>query len=68
MKALWFMPFTFAAGAEGFALFAPYLISVLTVLYFAKSYQRAPRPAPVRRVVQPVHQPTIALGDLQPAL
>jgi hypothetical protein len=35
MKALWFMPFTFAAGAEGFALFAPYLLALLAVLYVA---------------------------------
>ena len=41
MKALWFLPFTFAAGAEGFALFAPYLIGVLTVLHFVRMYRRA---------------------------
>ena len=67
MKALWFLPFTFAAGAEGFALFAPYLISVLTVLYFAKSHQRAPRTVPVRRPIQPA-QPMISIGDAQPAI
>jgi hypothetical protein len=37
MKALWFLPFAFAGGAEGFALFAPYLIGVLCVLYLARS-------------------------------
>ena len=37
MKALWFLPFAFAGGAEGFALFAPYLIGVLCVLYFART-------------------------------
>jgi hypothetical protein len=37
MKALWFLPFAFAGGAEGFALFAPYLIGVLSVLYVAKA-------------------------------
>lgn len=36
MKALWFLPFAFAGGAEGFALFAPYLIGVLSVLYLVK--------------------------------
>ena len=40
MKALWFMPFTFAAGAEGFALFAPYLLAVLTVLHLARAAAR----------------------------
>ena len=67
MKALWFLPFTFAAGAEGFALFAPYLISVLTVLYFARSHQRAPRTVPVRRPIQPVRQ-MISIGEPQPAI
>ena len=37
MKALWFLPFAFAGGAEGFALFAPYLIGVLSVLYVART-------------------------------
>ena len=37
MKALWFLPFTFAAGAEGFALFAPYLIAVLVVLHIVRA-------------------------------
>jgi hypothetical protein len=41
MKALWFLPFAYAAGAEGFALFAPYLIGVLTVLHFARVFRRA---------------------------
>ena len=37
MKAMWFLPFTFAAGAEGFALFAAYLLGLLTVLYFVRA-------------------------------
>ena len=37
MKALWFLPFAFAGGAEGFALFAPYLIGVLTLLYVVRA-------------------------------
>jgi hypothetical protein len=40
MKALWFLPFTFAAGAEGFALFAPYLLILLVLLHFVRA-QRA---------------------------
>jgi len=40
MKALWFMPFTFAAGAEGFALFVPYLLAVLTVLHLARAHRQ----------------------------
>ncbi len=39
MKALWFLPFTFAAGAEGFALFAPYLVAMLSLLYFVRCYR-----------------------------
>ena len=41
MKALWFLPFAFAGGAEGFALFAPYLIGVLIVLYVARALRAA---------------------------
>ncbi len=37
MKSLLFMSFAFAAGAEGFALFAPYLICMMAVLYFART-------------------------------
>ena len=46
MKALWFLPFTFAAGAEGFALFAPYLIALLSVLHFARVSRENRRTAP----------------------
>lgn len=41
MKALWFLPFTYAAGAEGFALFAPYLIVLLSVLHLLRVYREA---------------------------
>lgn len=41
MKALWFLPFTFTAGAEGFALFAPYLIVLLSVLHLLRVYREA---------------------------
>jgi hypothetical protein len=43
MKAMWFLPLTFAGGAEGFALFAPYLIAVLTVLYVVREYRHVSR-------------------------
>jgi hypothetical protein len=62
MKAMWFLPFTYAAGAEGFALFVPYLIGVLAVLYFARA----------RRTIQTlavIDTPTLELlPDVQPAL
>ena len=41
MKALWFLPFTFAAGAEGFALFAPYLVAVLATVHLLQTLRRA---------------------------
>ena len=50
MKALLFLPFTFAAGAEGFALFAPYLITVLSLLYFARLHRSVRRPAVALRL------------------
>jgi hypothetical protein len=31
MRLMWFLPFAFVAGVDGFALFAPYLILLLTV-------------------------------------
>ena len=67
MKALLFMPFAFAAGAEGFALFAPYLVGVMAVLYLA----RLRRPAPSAKIAAPTYQPQHdfgVLGDLQPAM
>jgi hypothetical protein len=50
MKAMWLLPFTFAAGAEGFALFAPYLIAVLTVLYVSRVVRHARRSMPAFRL------------------
>ena len=66
MKALWFLPLTYAGGAEGFALFAPYLIGVLSVLYVARVVRQ------MRRAM-PAFDPTIAspiavLPNVQPAL
>ena len=31
MKALKYLPFTFVAGAHGFALFAPYLLAFMAM-------------------------------------
>ena len=68
MKALCFLPFTFAAGAEGFALFAPYLILVLCVLHFVRVYGNRPaRPAPAFQ--RSTHRPMLdAMPAAQPAL
>ncbi len=67
MKALWFLPFTFAAGAEGFALFAPYLILLLSGLHLARARREARRTLPA--TVQST-RPSLAdvLPDRQPAL
>lgn len=46
MKAIWLLPFTFTAGAEGFALFAPYLILVLAVLHVSRTLRTARRSMP----------------------
>lgn len=40
MRSLWFLPFTFVAGAHGFALFAPYLVVVFAALHL-RSRRRA---------------------------
>jgi hypothetical protein len=66
MKALLFLPLAFAAGAEGFALFAPYLIAVLSVLYFARTARQARRSLPSFRL--PAASSLDVLPDAQPAL
>jgi hypothetical protein len=60
MKALWFVPFAFAGGAEGFALFAPYLIGVLTLLYVVRTVRVS---AAARRALPP----RISSVDVLPA-
>jgi hypothetical protein len=67
MKALLLMPFAFAAGAEGFALFAPYLVAVLAVLHFARARRRQARPAPARFRL-PSARAFDLLPDAQPAM
>jgi hypothetical protein len=66
MKALWFMPFTFAAGAEGFALFAPYLIAVLVTLHLARAYRQSRRALATFRLT--AGSMLDALPEAQPAL
>jgi hypothetical protein len=66
MRVLFFLPFTFACGAEGFALFAPYLLLVLTVMHVARAFHHAKRalPAPV-----PQSKPSFdMLSQAQPAI
>ena len=66
MKAVWFLPLTFAGGAEGFALFAPYLLAVLTVLYVAREYRFIRRTMPA---FEPTADPRIEVpSNAQPAL
>ena len=68
MKALWFMPFAFTAGAEGFALFVPYLLLMLTVLHLARTRRplRLALPTGLRMAEAPVIDDV--LSDAQPAL
>lgn len=73
MKSLLFMSFAFAAGAEGFALFAPYLICMMAVLYFARTCGQARPTAAViakttpsrRLVIEPAFD---ILPEAQPAM
>lgn len=50
MKAILFLPLAYLVGVDGFAMFAPYALLVLTVGYIATSRAtgRRPRPVPVR--------------------
>jgi hypothetical protein len=66
MKALCLMPFAFAAGAEGFALFVPYLVLVLTVMYVARSARLARRAVPAFSL--PASPALDVLPDAQPAM
>ena len=64
MKAMWLLPFTFTAGAEGFALFAPYLILVLAVLHVSRCVRTARRSMPAFRLpaaseIHPSAQPAL---------
>ena len=68
MKALWFMPFTFAAGAEGFALFVPYLLAVLTVLHLARAYRQHRRSRAATTFRQPTRAVFDVFPDAQPAM
>ncbi len=65
MKALWFTPLTFAAGAEGFALFAPYLLALLTVLHLSRAARRHRPRLAAFRLSHPVLD---VIPDAQPAL
>ena len=62
MKALWFTPFTFAAGAEGAALFVPYLVAVLVVLHFGRACRQHRR----QRVTVTPRLPSRSLFDVLP--
>jgi len=66
MKALVFMPFAFAAGAEGFALFAPYLIAMLAVLHLARAHKQA-RPSMLKFRL-PSRESFDILPDAHPAM
>jgi len=39
MRALRFLPLVFLVGADGFALFAPYVIALLAVSYAASRFR-----------------------------
>lgn len=68
MKALWFTPFTFAAGAEGFALFAPYLVATLAVLHLARTARRQQPRVPATAIRRPSRPALDIMPDAQPAL
>ena len=68
MKAMWFLPFTFAAGAEGFALFVPYLLCLLATLYVVRAYRQARQALPTRAVIADQSQHLDLPLDVQPAV
>lgn len=46
MSALKYVPLVFVVGIDGFVMFAPYVILVLSLTYLARSVR--PEPQPVR--------------------
>lgn len=60
------MPFAFAAGAEGFALFVPYLLVLLAALHIARTRRQYGK---LLRSVRLPSRPMIdVMPDAQPAL
>jgi len=43
-KLFAFLPLVFVIGSEGFALFAPYVMFLLTLAYIARRLKPAPTP------------------------
>ena len=73
MKALLLMPFAFAAGPEGFALFGPYLVAVLAVLHLVRARRQSRRRQSRRgrapfRLRLPSRAAFGILPDAQPAM
>ena len=68
MKALLLMPFAFAAGPEGFALFGPYLVAVLAVLHLARVRRQSRRGRAPVRFRLPSRASFDLLPDAQPAM
>lgn len=52
MKALWFFPLTFLAGADGFAMFAPYVALVMAAFMVTHRKQR-PALVSVKSLIAP---------------
>ena len=44
MKAIRFLPLVFLVGVDGFAMFAPYALLVMTVAYLASRARSQPAP------------------------
>ena len=47
MRALRFLPLVFVLGAEGFTMFAPYVVMLLTVAYVVRVFRPEPAAAPI---------------------
>ena len=46
MRCVRFLPLVFLVGIEGFVLFTPYVVTLLTVAYIARCLRTAPQPLP----------------------
>ena len=47
MRSLRYLPLVFVVGIDGFAMFAPYVATVLAVAYVCRRMRNQPQPIPI---------------------
>ena len=52
LRSVRFLPLVFLIGIDGFAMFAPYVIGVLTIAYTVRQLRSATAPAQAAEAIQ----------------